>query len=206
MTGWHCMARLATPRMVAALLAGLIASPVQAQRQRVQDENAVVIALIDSVYKGKSPVVLREWTWSEFSRESNHFRIETLIHTAEIDSALVADYQTVNKEPRSLRRLMAGQLVFEVLDDTVSANFPRQVARDSTGRYRDTYWAAFHARFPGRTGIVRVSRPGFNAARTVALVDTFWGCGGLCGHGGLYVLHRIDGVWRIVAQPVMSVS
>lgn len=46
----------------------------------------------------------------------------------------------------------------------------------------------------------RLSRIGFNEARTEAIVLAINDCGGLCSHGDVFLLRRIDNRWRVVSH------
>lgn len=58
-------------------------------------------------------------------------------------------------------------------------------------------WEAFHKKFPKSNGILTLSRVGFNAEKTQALVYKGWSCGGLCGGGGYTLLTKKKGVWVV---------
>ncbi len=58
-------------------------------------------------------------------------------------------------------------------------------------------WEAFHKKFPKSSGILTLSRVGFNADKTQALVYKGWSCGGLCGGGGYTLLKKKKGVWVV---------
>jgi hypothetical protein len=58
-------------------------------------------------------------------------------------------------------------------------------------------WTDFEAKYPGASGFILFSRVGFNADGDEALADMGFRCGDLCGAGGLYVLVREDGSWKV---------
>ena len=58
-------------------------------------------------------------------------------------------------------------------------------------------WTDFEARYPGASGFVLFSRVGFNADADEALADMGYRCGELCGAGGLYLLVKEDGNWKV---------
>jgi hypothetical protein len=58
-------------------------------------------------------------------------------------------------------------------------------------------WTDFEAKYPGASGFVVFSRVGFNADGDEALVDMGYRCGDLCGAGGLYILVKEDGNWKL---------
>ncbi|MGD8794801.1 MAG: hypothetical protein PVF47_19790 [Anaerolineae bacterium] len=58
-------------------------------------------------------------------------------------------------------------------------------------------WGRFQERYPEASGFVLFSRVGFNDERDQALVDFGYRCGDLCGAGGLYLLVKEDGQWKV---------
>ncbi|HEX8906204.1 MAG TPA: hypothetical protein VF771_15250 [Longimicrobiaceae bacterium] len=62
------------------------------------------------------------------------------------------------------------------------------------------------ARFAPQTWFHRLSRPGFDARRTTAIVwRAFW-CPGLCGYTGMVILRRSRSGWRVVDTVGLSIS
>lgn len=61
---------------------------------------------------------------------------------------------------------------------------------------KPTYWS----------GIIRLSRVGFNSGRDEALVSVDSNCGALCGSDDLFLLRRVAGKWTIVGKTNLSVS
>jgi hypothetical protein len=61
----------------------------------------------------------------------------------------------------------------------------------------DRGWSRFYAKYPGSSGVIGFSNPGFNRAYTQAVVSTSRGCGGLCGAGYFILLTKDSGVWKI---------
>jgi hypothetical protein len=70
----------------------------------------------------------------------------------------------------------------------------------------NTYWRAFYERFPGSTGSISFSRPGYDSTRTHALLNYTHGCGGRCGDGGYVLLERRDGKWVVLRRVVTWMS
>jgi hypothetical protein len=58
-------------------------------------------------------------------------------------------------------------------------------------------WTRFQDRYPEASGVVIFSRVGFGANEDEALVLMGYRCGDLCGAGGLYLLSREEGGWKI---------
>jgi len=55
----------------------------------------------------------------------------------------------------------------------------------------------FPAKYPESGGAVFFSRVGFGAKGDEALVEMGFRCDGLCGAGGLYLLTKEDGSWKV---------
>ena len=58
-------------------------------------------------------------------------------------------------------------------------------------------WDEFEEQYPEADGFFFFSRVGFNADETMALALVGFRCPGLCGYGGLYLLAKEDGIWKI---------
>jgi hypothetical protein len=59
----------------------------------------------------------------------------------------------------------------------------------------DRGWAAFYARYPHSSGLIFLSKVGFNANFTQAMLYAGRQCGGLCGSGSYLLLGKHDGKW-----------
>jgi hypothetical protein len=58
-------------------------------------------------------------------------------------------------------------------------------------------WPKFQDKYPEASGVVIFSRVGFGANEDEALVLMGYRCGDLCGAGGLYLLIKEEGSWKI---------
>lgn len=58
------------------------------------------------------------------------------------------------------------------------------------------FWNAFHERYPNASGILTLSRVGFDRRRTEATVRFANSCGWLCGHGGTWIFTKNNGEWK----------
>ena len=61
----------------------------------------------------------------------------------------------------------------------------------------------FQAKYPGARGVFFFSRAGLNAARDQALVSMSYYCGSMCAEGGVFLMVKEDGAWK-VKQEVAS--
>ena len=57
----------------------------------------------------------------------------------------------------------------------------------------------FQKRFPNSLGYIAVSQAGFNFSKTEAILYIDHFCG-LCGGGGYILMHKVNGLWRIVDE------
>jgi len=67
-------------------------------------------------------------------------------------------------------------------------------------------WARFYKEHPKAAGFWDFSRPGYNAARSEALIYLGHHCGWLCGTGHLVFLTKADGQWRITNRLMLWIS
>jgi hypothetical protein len=58
-------------------------------------------------------------------------------------------------------------------------------------------WTEFQASYPEARGLVNFSRVGFSASGNEALALMGVVCGDLCGSGGLYLLVKEEGSWKV---------
>lgn len=68
-----------------------------------------------------------------------------------------------------------------------------------SGMLREQY-AEFQRRYAPATSYHTLSRPGFDAGRTRAVIVTGSHCGALCGHGEIVLLERAGSGWRITGR------
>ena len=61
----------------------------------------------------------------------------------------------------------------------------------------------FEEKHPDSGGVLMFSRVGFNAQEDLALVSMGFRCGDLCGSGGLYLVAKEEGSWKV--QRALSV-
>lgn len=59
------------------------------------------------------------------------------------------------------------------------------------------HWNEFWSRYPESDGLVNFSRVGFGADGDTALALMGVLCGDLCGSGGLYLLVKEEGSWKV---------
>jgi hypothetical protein len=81
-----------------------------------------------------------------------------------------------------------------VLFTMVSSNEPKQIF-DS--------WLDFKASYPDAKALIRLSHTAIDDDGQTALVYMDSWCGGLCGSGYLFVLAKLNNVWRVVSEQML---
>jgi hypothetical protein len=62
---------------------------------------------------------------------------------------------------------------------------------------KGSVWTRFQAKYPEAGGLITFSRVGFDAQGDQALALMGFRCGDLCGAGGLYLLVKEEGSWKV---------
>ena len=112
----------------------------------------------------------------------------TLENVHKLPSSLVDSYRSRNAVSYTLDPNL------DIEQDYVL--MPQEVFDEILGR-RGSRWTDFEAKYPGASGFILFSRVGFNADGDQALADMGYRCGELCGAGGLYLLVKEDGNWKV---------
>ena len=150
------------------------------------EEYAVYSALVRQNpigYNLGSSFVVREQTVADLDMFER-----TLENVHRLPSSLVDSYRSRNATSYTLDRNL------DVEQDYVM--MPQEVF-DEILLKRGSRWTDFEAKYPGASGFVTFSRVGFNADGDEALVDMGYRCGDLCGAGGLYLLVKEEGSWKV---------
>jgi hypothetical protein len=150
------------------------------------EEYAVYSALIRQNpigYDLGSSFVVREDTRADLDMFER-----TLENVHKLPSSLVDSYRSRNAASYTL----ASNLDIE--QDYVL--MPQEVFDQILGR-KGARWTDFEAKYPGASGFILFSRVGFNEDGDQALADMGYRCGDLCGAGGLYLLVKEDGTWKV---------
>lgn len=67
-------------------------------------------------------------------------------------------------------------------------------------------WGLIFEKYPESEGLITLSAVGFNPEMTQALVHVGIGCGGLCGVGSFFLLHKDNGLWKVQKKIMTWVS
>jgi hypothetical protein len=101
---------------------------------------------------------------------------------------LVEAYRLRNDRPYTMDRSFALKQAYELMP---------QSEYDGLLRTGSASWGDFEVKYPQAAGVFVFSRAGLNAARDQALVSIGYYCGDLCAEGGVYLMAKEDGVWRV---------
>lgn len=97
------------------------------------------------------------------------------------------------------------------LSTNFHTDFPREfVDRDSIGfdmvPNQKNGLKDFRKAFPGASGIISLSRVGFDSNLHEAIVSSVFVCGMLCGQGQRHILRKTSGKWVVVQNLVVWIS
>jgi len=150
------------------------------------EEYAVYSALIRQNpigYDLGSSLVVREQTVADLDMFER-----TLENVHRLPTSLVDSYRSRNAGSYTLSPNLDIEQDYALM--------PQAVFDQILGR-KGARWTDFEAKYPGASGFILFSRVGFNADGDQALADIGYRCGDLCGAGGLYLLVKEDGNWKV---------
>lgn len=97
-------------------------------------------------------------------------------------------YRLRNDQPYALEANFTLKRAYELMP---------QSEYDALVRAGSASWQDFKAKYPQAEGVYVLSRAGLNAARDEALVSIGYYCGSLCAEGGVFLMVKEDGVWKV---------
>jgi len=150
------------------------------------EEYAVYSAMIQQVPIGfnlGSSILIREQTVSDLDTFER-----TLEEVHPLPARLVDSYRSRNAALYTLGPNLDVELDYALMPEE---EFEKIFRRGGS------VWARFQDRYPEASGVVIFSRVGFGANGEEALVLMGYRCGDLCGAGGLYLLVKEDGNWKV---------
>jgi hypothetical protein len=156
------------------------------------EEYALFSAMLDQNVVGYDPeasVVIRDQT----SPDIDHLEF-ALKGPHDLPNELVQAYRLRNDRPYTLDPSFTLKRTYALMPQT---------EYDGLLRTGSTSWEDFQTRYPRAKGVFLFSRAGLNAARDEALVSMSYYCGSLCAEGGVFLMVKQDGVWK-VEQEVAS--
>jgi hypothetical protein len=118
--------------------------------------------------------------------------------SAQLRTATIEDFLEKDCNPGHLSRTFHTGLPksFVASDNVHFAGWPIQKNGSSS----------FEKLFPGASGIISLSRAGFDPALDESMVSASFVCGGLCGEGWEYKLKKRRGKWQVVSKRMVWIS
>jgi hypothetical protein len=151
------------------------------------EEYALFSAMIDQNVTGYrlegESVVIREQTTPHI--DGLEFALEGPF---DLPEELVEAYRLRNDQPYTLGPSFTLKQAYKLMP---------QSEYDALLRTGSAGWADFETKYPQARGIFLLSRAGLNAARDEALVSISYYCGSLCTTGGVFLMVKEDGVWKV---------
>ena len=81
------------------------------------------------------------------------------------------------------------------------------IAKDEVDKiFKHGNWEDFYKKYPEAGGVWGFSRPGYNSARTEAVLYVSHACGMLCGTGHLFYLARQNNQWKVQNRLMLWIS
>lgn len=197
------MSRWIAPALAAVVAAAACTEPPRAASAPASGpsvEDTVWAAALDSLYVDARTrqLVVFDRTGGTTSNERMAESFGFAAGSMGAEPGTVDDFRARNREPRAVGPLPRTRVPVVLVDSATIATLPDSV--DLHPNEPMQFWRAFHARYPDSSGLITLSRVGFNAARTQALLNVDRGCGGLCGDGTVILLTRsAEGRWRVTA-------
>ena len=159
------------------------------------EEYALFSAMIDQNVTGytlgESVVILEQ---SKPHIDSLEFALEGPFEPPE---ELVEAYRLRNDQPYTLGQSFTLKQAYKLMPQS---EYDGLLGTGSAG------WEDFETKYPQAGGVFLFSRAGLNAARDEALVNISYYCGSLCTTGGVFLMVKEDGVWKVKQQLVTRES
>jgi hypothetical protein len=140
-------------------------------------------------YDPEAAVVIRDQT----SPDLNHLEF-ALEGPYDLPEELVEAYRLRNDRPYTLEAKFTLERAYSLIPQ---AEYENLLQGGGAG------WQDLQTNYPEARGVYLFSRAGLNAARDRALVTVSYYCGPLCAEGGVFLMVKEDGAWR-VEQEVVS--
>jgi hypothetical protein len=161
------------------------------------EEYAVYSAVITQMYVPTTLIVLR----NEVAVVGSDAPFRPVLNQlTSLSRATMKDYDAKNKAPHPLKPLFTLPIPYVLIgQEEIDAVHQDQVAG----------WKRFSEKYPGAPGIITVSRVGFNAWRTQALLLVAQSCAPMkptherCGRGHYVLLVKKNGTWEIEQEQLL---
>jgi hypothetical protein len=113
----------------------------------------------------------------------------TLENVHKLPSSLVDSYRSRNAASYTLDSNLDIEQDYAML--------PQEEFEQIFLRRKGSVWTTFQEAYPEAGGMIIFSRVGFDEKEEKALAEFGFRCGDLCGAGGLYLLVKEDGNWKV---------
>lgn len=140
---------------------------------------------------------------SEFLKEPIKGRVYTLISGEFIEDAIRDEDSLLSKEDKEyIKHQFADSVDFPILKNKLKVKGVYFLSKEEKKELQaknnpESFWNYFRKKYPGKC-IRNISIPVFNKAKDLIIVSLGDSCGGLEGEGGMYILKKIKGKWKIV--------
>ena len=114
-----------------------------------------------------------------------------------LQPSTLGSFHEVNMRPAILDHSLPGPTRYQIVNSDQLRFVP---GKDGSP------WGAFEKAFPGAHGILYLSRVGFSADGTQALLYMSYSCGSMCGEGSYVVMQKRNGAWTLEREVVEWVS
>lgn len=162
------------------------------------EEYAVYSAVIANMFETKVEfLVIQDATATDFTEDHSkqhdpYFR--RMFPT--LAKGVVKDYTAKNNKPVRLKDSFKLNIKHVLVDK-------QEIVKIFKG---PGSWEDFYKRYPDSSGLIVLSRVGFNPAMNQAMIYIEHSCGGLCGTGHYVLLEKTSDNWRVVQQIMVWVS
>ena len=197
------LATLLALAVFGTLLTACAASPTPAatpaEAELEAEEQAVYTALFDGLYGEPKMYVLMSQTSTDIGGVDNTNSIldRVLPQMTGVDEETVASFRARNDTAYPIPADMDLGLPYILL----TPDEKNQIFAVNTSG-----WDVFYTRYPNSPGLTTISRIGFNADFTQALVYAGTQSHWLAGAGYYVLLNKVDGVWKIDQQIMTWIS
>jgi hypothetical protein len=126
-------------------------------------------------------------------------------HRSRIDSSTIASYKLYAQLRDAVRPVFKSARPITWISDTAlkqleRAGAPLAAAAVQRIDEQSPLWLAFHEKYPAAWGYATLSRVGFNANHTEALVFARHSCGSACVNADFWFLERKNDSWYVVER------
>jgi len=143
-------------------------------------DNVKLLVISDRTLFYANPDYLNSTTYEERIQQTKKFY-------PSVPEDAIVDFETKHLQPFGLSPKFNLPVMYKLIDYA-------RLERDKDG----TSIRSFYEEYPEARGIISLSRVGFNKLRNEAFVRVEYTFCPLCGHGGMVLLKKESGIWRVV--------